>query len=96
MRIPEARLAALKKAYSLSVAEQKELARLYIFEKLVEHTGADREFGEAVLSVIDPAKATSIYVIGGRKLSLPIAPSRKKRLNSYNDPITCGHLRRPA
>lgn len=70
MRIPTARLMELKKAYRLSVVEEKELGRLYAFEKLVESTGEDREFGEAVLSVVDPTRATSIYVIGGRKLSL--------------------------
>jgi transcriptional regulator with XRE-family HTH domain len=70
MRIPAARLEALKRAYELSLAEEKELSRLYAFEQLVEHTGEDREFGEAVLSVVDPENTTVIYVIGGRKLSL--------------------------
>jgi transcriptional regulator with XRE-family HTH domain len=70
MRIPAARLGALKRAYELSHAEEKELSKLYAFEQLVEHTGEDREFGEAVLSVVDPENTTVIYVIGGRKLSL--------------------------
>lgn len=70
MRIPAARLRALKRAYRLSVAEEAQLERLCAFEKLVEHTGEEKEFGEAVLSVVDPAKASSIFVIGGRVLSL--------------------------
>lgn len=70
MRIPAARLEALKRAYELSRAEQLELSKLYAFEQLVEHTGEDREFGEAVLSVVDPENTTVIYVIGGRQLNL--------------------------
>jgi transcriptional regulator with XRE-family HTH domain len=70
LRIPAARVAALKKAYRLSPMERDEFEVLYAFEKLVAHTGEEREFGEAVLSVIDPRRAGSIYVIGGRRLSL--------------------------
>jgi transcriptional regulator with XRE-family HTH domain len=70
MRIPATRLEALKRAYELSRHEEQELSKLYAFEQLVEHTGEDREFGEAVLSVVDPKETTLIYVIGGRQLSL--------------------------
>jgi len=70
MKIPAARVGALKRAYRLSPTERNEFERFYAFEMLVEHTGEDREFGEAVLSVVDLALARSIYVIGGRKLSL--------------------------
>lgn len=70
MRIPAGRVGMLRRAYRLSPAERNEFEKLYAFEKLVEHTGEDREFGEAVLSVMDLAITGSIYVIGGRKLSL--------------------------
>lgn len=70
MRIPPTRLNDFKNAYDLSTAEQVELDKLYTFEQLVESTGEDKEFGEAVLSVVDPENATSIYVIGGRSMSL--------------------------
>jgi transcriptional regulator with XRE-family HTH domain len=70
MKVPAARLTDLKKAYQLSMPELMEFDRLYAFERLVEHTGEDREFGEAVLSVVDPQKAGFIYVVGGRRLSL--------------------------
>ncbi len=70
MRIPSGRLHELKAAYGLSAAEQEDLDRLHAFERLVVDTGEDREFGEAVLSVVDPERSTSIYVIGGRSVSL--------------------------
>jgi hypothetical protein len=70
MKIPPLRLKALQNAYSLSALERKELSKLYAFEQLVENTGEDREFAEAMLSVIDPMKATSVYVVGGRDLSV--------------------------
>src|SRR6266496_594205 len=59
MRIPSGRLHELKAAYGLSAAEQEDLDRLHAFERLVVDTGEDREFGEAVLSVV-----------GGRSVSL--------------------------
>jgi hypothetical protein len=70
MRVPSARLSAIKLAYRLSLAEEQELARLYAFEVMVESTGEDREFGEAVLSTIDPKQASAIYVLGSRKVAL--------------------------
>jgi hypothetical protein len=70
MKIPLPRLKRLHRAYGLSAQQRKELATLYAFERLVEHTGEDREFAEAILSVIDPVKATSVYVIGGRPLAV--------------------------
>lgn len=65
-----ARLDSIRRAYRMSMAEERELAELFAFEKLIESTGEDREFGEAVLSVLDLKTASSIYVIGGRKLAL--------------------------
>jgi transcriptional regulator with XRE-family HTH domain len=70
MRIPAGRLRDLKNAYGLLAAEQVELDRVHAFERLVEDTGEDREFGEAVLSVVDPERSTSIYVVGGRSVNL--------------------------
>jgi transcriptional regulator with XRE-family HTH domain len=70
MKVPRARLALLRRAYSMSVAEERELAQLYAFETMVENTGEDHEFAEAVLSVVDPKTTNSIYVLGGRKLAL--------------------------
>jgi transcriptional regulator with XRE-family HTH domain len=70
MKVPRARLELLRRAYRMSVTENEELARLYAFETMIENTGEDREFGEAVLSVIDPKTTNSIYILGGRKLAL--------------------------
>ena len=70
MRIPNSRLMQIKNAYGLNRTEQKELEHLYAFEKLVEHTGYDVEFGEAVLSLVDPTRAVSIHIIGGKALTL--------------------------
>jgi hypothetical protein len=70
MRIPKLRVQTLHKAYGLSTQERKELAMLCAFERLVENTGEDREFAEAMLSVMNPSKATSVYVIGGRELAI--------------------------
>jgi transcriptional regulator with XRE-family HTH domain len=70
MRIPELRIKGLHKAYGLSTQERKELSLLYSFEKLVENTGEDREFAEAILSVMNPSRANSVYVIGGRQLGI--------------------------
>jgi transcriptional regulator with XRE-family HTH domain len=70
MRVPMARLDSIRRAYRMSMTEERELAELFAFEKLIESTGEDREFGEAVLSVLDLKTASSIYVIGGRKLAL--------------------------
>jgi transcriptional regulator with XRE-family HTH domain len=70
MKVPRARLDLLRRAYRMSVAEKEELARLYAFETMIENTGEDREFGEAVLSVVDPETTSSIYVLGARKLAL--------------------------
>jgi transcriptional regulator with XRE-family HTH domain len=58
MRVPKARLEIIRHAYRMSVAEEEEL------------TGEDREFAEAVLSVVDPKTSNSVYVLGGRKLAL--------------------------
>lgn len=78
MRVPARRLSQLKVAYGLKRSEQQQLDSLYSFERLVEHTGYDKEFGEAVLSLVDPRKATSIHVIGGKALTLtsPILQAR--------------------
>ncbi|MGB9236825.1 MAG: hypothetical protein WCC04_20645 [Terriglobales bacterium] len=65
-----ARLASIRRAYRMSTAEEKELAELFAFEMLIESTGEDREFGEAVLSVLDLKTSSSIYVIGGRQVAL--------------------------
>lgn len=70
MRIPELRVNALHKAYALSIREKNELSLLYAFERLVEETGEDREFAEAILSVMNPSKTNSVYVIGGRQLAV--------------------------
>jgi len=70
MKIPKARVDLVRRAYRMSVAEEKELARLYAFESMIEATGEDHEFGEAIISVLDPKVASSIYVLGGRKLAL--------------------------
>jgi transcriptional regulator with XRE-family HTH domain len=70
MRIPRLRVKKLQKAYGLSMQERKELSLLYAFERLVEDTGEDREFAEAILSVLNPSKANSVYVIGGRQLAI--------------------------
>lgn len=70
MKVPRARLDLLRRAYRMSITEDEELARLYAFETMIENTGEDREFGEAVLSVIDPRTTNSIYILGGRKLAL--------------------------
>jgi transcriptional regulator with XRE-family HTH domain len=70
MKVPKARLALLRRAYSLSITEERELAKLYAFESMVENTGEDREFSEAVLSVVNPRTTNSIYVLGGTKLAL--------------------------
>jgi len=86
MRVPRARLALLRRAYSMSVAEERELAQLYAFEAMVENTGEDREFAEAVLSVVDPKTTSSIYVLGGRKLALtsPILQEKAARFLEGN------------
>lgn len=78
MRIPPGRIAQLKKAYGLTKSQEANLDRLYSFERLVEHTGHDVEFGEAVLSLVNPRKATSIHVIGGKAMTLtsPILQAR--------------------
>lgn len=78
MRVPKARLDLLKSAYRMSLAEEKELARLYAFETMIEHTAEDREFAEAILSVIDPKTRSSIYILGGRKLALTSPVLQKK------------------
>jgi hypothetical protein len=70
MKVPKARLEIIRRAYRMSIAEEKELERLYAFEAMIENTGEDREFAEAVLSVVDPKTSNSVYVIGGRKLAL--------------------------
>ncbi len=81
MRVPKARLSLLGRAYHMSASDEKELARLYAFEAMIEDTGEDREFGEALLSVLDPDMASSVYVIGGRKLALasPILQEKAAR-----------------
>jgi transcriptional regulator with XRE-family HTH domain len=81
MRVPKARLSLLRRAYRLSAADEKELARLYAFEMMIEDTGEDREFGEALLSVLNPEMTNSMYVIGGRKLALasPILQEKAAR-----------------
>jgi transcriptional regulator with XRE-family HTH domain len=81
MKVPRARLELLRRAYRMSIAENEELARLYAFETMIESTGEDREFGEAVLSVIDPKTTNSIYILGGRKLALtsPILQEKAAR-----------------
>lgn len=81
MRVPKARLNLLRRAYRMSAAEEKELAWLYAFETMVEDTGEDREFGEAILSVLDPEMTNSMYVLGGRKLVLasPILQEKAAR-----------------
>ncbi len=86
MKIPSLRLKALHKAYGLSAPEQKELAMLRAFEQLIEHTGEDREFAEAILSVMDPAKATSVYVIGGRQLAVNSRLLRQKAAEFLDHP----------
>jgi hypothetical protein len=65
----------------MSVADEKELARLYAFETMIEDTGEDREFGEALLSVLNPEITNSMFVIGGRKLALasPILQEKAAR-----------------
>jgi hypothetical protein len=78
MKIPSLRIKGLHKAYGLSMQEQQDLSRLCAFERLVENTGEDREFAEAILSVMDPAKATSVYVIGGRQLAVNSRLLRQK------------------
>lgn len=70
MRVPRARLDLIRRAYRMSGAEEEELAQLYAFETMIENTGEDREFGEAVLSVVDPKTTSSIYVLGARKLAI--------------------------
>jgi transcriptional regulator with XRE-family HTH domain len=70
MRIPKLRVNRLHRAYGLSMQERKELSLLYSFERLVEDTGEDREFAEAILSVMNPSRANSVYVIGGRQLAI--------------------------
>lgn len=78
MRIPRGRLPQLKKAYGLNRSAQAHIDRLYSFERLVEQTGYDAEFGEAVLSLVDSRNAASIHVIGGKALTLtsPILQAR--------------------
>jgi hypothetical protein len=60
---------------------ERELAQLYAFESMIENTGEDREFAEAVISVVDPKTTNSIYVLGGRELALtsPILQERAAR-----------------
>jgi len=70
MKIPSLRLRALHRAYGLSTKERRELSKLYAFESLVQDTGEDHEFAEAILSTMDPRKATAVYVIGGRQLTV--------------------------
>jgi transcriptional regulator with XRE-family HTH domain len=70
MRIPKLRVKGLHNAYGLSMQERKELSLLYSFERLIEDTGEDREFAEAILSVMNPSRANSVYVIGGRQLAI--------------------------
>jgi transcriptional regulator with XRE-family HTH domain len=70
MRIPKLRIKELHKVYGLSTQERKELSLLYSFERLIENTGEDREFAEAILSVMNPSRANSVYVIGGRQLAI--------------------------
>jgi transcriptional regulator with XRE-family HTH domain len=70
MRIPKLRVKGLHRAYGLSMEERRELSLLYSFERLVENTGEDREFAEAILSVMNPSRANSVYVIGGRQLAI--------------------------
>jgi transcriptional regulator with XRE-family HTH domain len=70
MKVPKARLEIIRRAYRMSVAEEKELERLYAFEAMIENTGEDRDFAEAVLSVVDSTTSNSVYVLGGRKLAL--------------------------
>ena len=78
MRVPRGRLPQLKRAYGLNRSEQAHIDRLYSFERLVEQTGYEAEFGEAVLSLVDSRNATSIHVIGGKALTLtsPILQAR--------------------
>jgi transcriptional regulator with XRE-family HTH domain len=70
MKVPKARLKIIRRAYRMSAVEEKELERLYTFETMIENTGEDRDFAEAVLSVVDPKTSNSVYVLGGRKLAL--------------------------
>jgi hypothetical protein len=78
MKVPKARLELLRRAYRMSVAEEKELERLCALETMIENTGEDWEFAEAVLSVVDPKTSSAIYVLGGRKLTLtsPVLQNR--------------------
>ncbi len=66
----------------MSVAEKSEFAQLYAFEMMVENTGEDREFGEAVLSVVQPRTPSSIYILGGRKLAM-ISPVLREKTASF-------------
>jgi transcriptional regulator with XRE-family HTH domain len=78
MKIPSLRLHELKSAYALSRSEEMEFDRLVKAERLILDTDLDREFGKAVLSLVDQAEPNSVYVIGGRALALTSPVLRSK------------------
>lgn len=87
MKIPKDRLKIIKVAYKLSTSEIDELVRYYTFEQLTPSTDDDRQFAKAILSVVEPMLPTSIYVIGGRELSINSAHLRQGAAEFLTNPV---------